>query len=124
MFMASQSPDGKQRAITPADFRGAMRNLRQNRSISTPALPESRFVREMPAWTKGWLIARYADGDMRVWPEQKEGYDQMQREHPYERTYVWGEQEIMPPDERAKYEERGSRLTAEQIAKLIRGMAA
>lgn len=73
----------------------------------------------LPAWVKGWAIARYRDGDMRCWPEQKEGYDELQEMHPQSKDYVWPFQEIMPEEDRARFANQGAYLTDEQVLGLI-----
>lgn len=110
--------DGVPRPITPADFRGAMRNER----AKVTALPsqEESFERELEPWVKGKAIA-LLEGDVRAWPEQKPGYDALQKENPFTRTYVWPEQEMITDEARAKYMERGKSLSSAQAAAIIKG---
>ncbi len=104
---------------TPRDYREALRKLRTDARMKAPALPEAEFKRELPAWVKGWLVARSL-GDTRVWPQQKPGYDAIQTQNPAFRAYVWPDQEPMPDDQQFFYEERGLSMDAEQIDKLLR----
>lgn len=103
---------------TVADLRQMIRQVEGDVRATTPALPEPEYEREMPGWVKGWAVAR-AKGDWRTWPEQKEGYDRMQREHPHDRTYVWPDQDEMPGPERQAYERMGARMTVEQITAML-----
>lgn len=73
---------------TIADLRGMITKCQADARASLPSLPATEFKRELPDWVKGWLVAR-AEGDMRVWLEQRPGYDAIQREHPETRTHVW-----------------------------------
>lgn len=103
---------------TVSDLRGMLANLYTQEQATSPALPEPKYERELPGWVKGWIVA-YAKGDKRVWPQQKLGYDQLQREHDTHRTYVWPEQEQMPEAEREAYEQMGARLEPQRIAAMI-----
>ena len=105
---------------TIADIRQMIASIAGDRLAAAPALPEPKFVRELPAWVKGWLISR-SRRDLRVWPEQKPGYDSMQREHSETRTFVWPEQILMPAEERAAYEDEGAHLSAAQLGTLLAG---
>jgi hypothetical protein len=118
LFVESQD-----RLPTPADLKAAYRQAayRQIEQAAQPAVEEAEFVRELPMWVKGWLVAR-AQGDMRVWPEQKPGYDLIQREYVHDRTYVWGEQEPMPDAEQEEWEKKAAALSAAQVEKLMAGV--
>jgi hypothetical protein len=111
----------QERIPNPTDFRDMVRKIRKDDAPTVIA--ETGFVRDMPAWVKGWAIARYAHNDMRVWPEQKPGYDDIQQANPHTRTHVWPDQELMPAEERTKYEERGKHLTAAKVAAMLGGGA-
>lgn len=86
-----------------------------------PAVDAERgpFAYEVPAWTKGWAVARYRHKDHRVFAEQKVGYDSHQIANPGYRTYVWPEQEKMPPEEAAAYIEEGAPLGVDEIFRMI-----
>jgi len=78
------------------------------------------FVRKVPAWVKGWVVAREND-DYRVFAQQRQGYNTLQaRSEPGHRTYVWPEQDWMPADEQARYEKLGAHLTFTDV---VTGMA-
>jgi len=110
---------GRQRErATIADIRQMVVAVASDRLAAAPALPEPQFTRELPGWVKGWLIGR-SRRDYRVWPEQKPGYDSLQREHSGTRTHVWPEQNLMPAEDRAKYETEGAHLSASQIGSLL-----
>jgi hypothetical protein len=104
---------------TPSDYRDAVRKVREDLRMKTPAIQEAEFKRELEPWVKGWTVARYRDDDMRVWPQQRGGYDRIQRDEPWTRAHVWADQEMMPEDEQRHYEQIASPLTAEQIVGLI-----
>lgn len=99
--------------------------IRIEKALSAPEPPADRmdhvpeFKRELPSWVKGWLVARAA-GDMRVWPQQKPGYDEIQTENPGYRSHVWPEQEQMPGEEQAAYEHEGRALDATALNRLMR----
>ncbi len=103
---------------TPSDYRAALRKLRADARAKIPALPEPEFKRELPSWVKGWLVAR-GRGDLRVWPQQKPGYDDIQTANPAHRTHVWPEQTPMPADEQAAYEHEGRDLDAKALDRLL-----
>lgn len=109
---------GTTRVPTPVDFREMFQKVKRDKRMNTRKLEEGEFVRELEAWVKGWLVAR-AERDLRVWPEQKDGYTALQADNPYQRTYVWLEQEEMPEPERLEYEKIGADLSAAQAAKLL-----
>lgn len=77
--------------------------VRIEKALAAPEPPADRmasvpdFKRDIPAWVRRWVAAR-AHGDMRVFPEQKPGYDTLQIQEPAFRTYVWPDQEPMPAD--------------------------
>ena len=56
---------------------------------------------------------------MRVWPEQRFGYDSIQRYNSGFRTYVWPDQEGMPEDKMAEYAAAGEKLSVDQVFGLI-----
>lgn len=70
-----------------------------------------------PAWVFGWAIARYRDNDLRLWPEQEEGYRQLRADHLL--GYEWDPKNVMPEAERTAYTEQGRKLSSEQLWKLI-----
>lgn len=70
-----------------------------------------------PAWVFGWAIARYRDNDLRLWPEQEEGYRQLRADHRF--GYEWDPKSVMPEEQRASYTEQGRKLSSEQLWKLI-----
>lgn len=113
------------RRPTVSDLRAAIGAIKADRRISEPHEPRTSetqaFVRDLPDWVKGWAVARYAENDHRVWPQQGDGYDWMQEQYPHTRTYVWGEQEQMPEDQRAAYEQRGSHITSAKVAAILSG---
>ena len=118
--MFSMSPE---RLPVPADLKSAYKKLERDEKMAVPALPEAvddmpDFKREVPAWVKGKLLA-LASGDTRAWPEQKPAYDELQRDNPWDRTYVWDEQTPIDPDSRARYEELGSKLTGDRFDALV-----
>lgn len=80
---------------------------------------DGQYVRDLPDWIKGWAVSRYKHGDMRVWPEQRLGYDSLQRYNSGFRTYVWPDQEMMPSEEMAKYVTEGSKLSVSDLFGLI-----
>lgn len=77
------------------------------------------FAREMEPWVKGWVVARYIHGDRRVFPQQKPGYDTLQLRNPYQRDYVWSEQEHMPLEDVERYIAEGAPLTRAEIFRTI-----
>lgn len=115
------------RRPTVSDLRAAIGAIRTDRRLAEPHEPrraemgQEDFKRDLPDWVKGWAVARYAERDLRVWPEQGPGYDWMQEQYPHTRTYVWGEQEQMPEEERAAYEQRGSHITSEKVGAILSG---
>jgi len=80
---------------------------------------EGEYVRDLSGWIKGWAVARYKHGDMRVWPEQRLGYDSIQRYNSGHRTYVWPDQEKMPEEQMAEYTAEGLRLSVDDVFGLI-----
>jgi len=109
------------RQPSPADLRELVQKLRRDRRDSRPALDEP-WVREPPRWVKGWLTARYRHNDMRVWPQQKPGYDAILREHPHTRAHVWADEHPVTPEDAERYEAEGEKLTATQAAALLGGL--
>ena len=110
--------ESHERLPTPADLKAAYRVAQ--RAANPPAVTAADFKREMPTWARGWLVAR-SQGDMRVWPEQKPGYDSIQREYATHRDYVWGEQEQMPDADQEMWEKKAALLTADDVEKLMVG---
>ena len=106
---------------TIADFRGMIIAMEADKIAAMPKIEEVSYVRELPAWVKGWTVGRYRHGDMRVWPEQRRGYDSLQTYEPGFRTYVWPDQEKMPDEEMEKYKAEGSGLSVRDIFGLIGG---
>lgn len=106
---------------TIADFRSIITKIEADRRAAVPAVAEAEFKREIPLWAKGWLVAR-AEGDLRVWPEQQPGYDNLQREHVHDRTYVWVDQEEMPPTDREAFQAKAALLSAAEIEQLMAGV--
>ena len=80
---------------------------------------EDQYVLDLQAWIKGWAVSRYKHGDMRVWPEQRLGYDSIQRYNSGHRTYVWPDQEKMPEEQMAEYTAEGLRLSVDDVFGLI-----
>jgi len=80
---------------------------------------EAGYVWELESWIKGWAVGRYKHGDMRVFPEQRRGYDSLQTYNSGFRTYIWPEQEKMPEEEMAKYTAEGLRLSVDAVFGLI-----
>ncbi len=70
-------------------------------------------------WVKGWAVARYRHDDMRVFPQQKPGYDTAQIANEHHRTYVWSEQEPMPQEDIDRYIAEGATLTINQVFALM-----
>lgn len=100
---------------TPVDYRAALKKLEADARMKTPTLAEREFVREIPTWVKRWVVARAAN-DMRVFPEQKPGYDALQTQEPGHRTYVWPDQEPMPAD---AWLEEAEHVTEERVWKTL-----
>lgn len=110
--------EGKPKPPTPADVREMYRKLAQDARMKVPALPEPPGE-GMPPWVKGWAVARFRHGDLRVWPQQKPGYDSLQRTSAATRTHVWPDQEPLPEPDQAKYEAEGANLTEGEVLALI-----
>jgi hypothetical protein len=104
---------------TIADFRGMIIALEADQRAAMPKIEEAEYARDLEDWVKGWAVGRYKHGDMRVWPEQRFGYDSIQRDNPHYRTYVWPDQEMMPDEEITKYTAEGSGLSVQDIFGLI-----
>jgi hypothetical protein len=112
----------RQREIpTIADLRHMILAVEADRRAKEPSPPEVEFVRDLPNWVKGWAVARFRHRDLRVWPQQKPGFDAQQTEHSSTRSHIWGDQEPMPADLREAYETEGSQMTAADIAMMIDG---
>lgn len=107
-----------ERPPTVADLKEAYRAIAKQRLAARPQIEEQEFVRELENWLKGWLVAR-AEGDERVWPEQKIGYDELQSANHTYKTYIWPEQEEMPDEMRFEYERRGEKLTAAEAGRML-----
>lgn len=105
------------RAIIEIDAAMASRDSGDRESSGSDT--EGQYVRDLPAWIKGWAVGRYKHGDMRVWPEQRLGYDSIQRYNSGFRTYVWPDQEGMPEDKMAEYAAAGEKLSVDQVFGLI-----
>lgn len=108
----------------------ACRQMTETRAAIEQASPHVRtempaheepveFAREMDPWVRGWAVARYRHGDERVFPQQKPGYDSLQFANAHYRTYVWPDQELMPPEDVERYIAEGQSLTVEEIFQLI-----
>lgn len=106
--------EGRPKPPTPADVRAMYRKLEKDRRMAVPALPETKYVRDIPQWVKTWVAAR-RHNDFRVLPEQKPGYDSLQTQEPGHRTYVWPDQVPMPPEQAAVYEAEGATLSAADV---------
>ncbi len=102
---------------TPTDYRHALRKLRTEARMKAPAISEREFARDIPTWVKRWVIAR-ANNDLRVFPEQKTGYDSLQTENPSARTYVWPEQVPMPAD---AWLEEAEHVTDDRVWRTLNG---
>lgn len=108
MMVVLQKVAARQRdRVTISDVKKALIRL-----APSPEAESEEFVREIPTWVKIWLVAR-ANGDTRVLAEQERGYNFMQVDYPFGRTYVWPEQELMPDDARTKHAEAAMRLGAD-----------
>lgn len=107
-----------ERLPTPADFKSVYRAIVDSKKPVVKEI-ETTFAREYPAWVKGWCVARFRHKDWRTWPQQKPGYDRQQTEHPSTRAHVWPDQEMMPPDMQAQYEQEGAFLRAADVMKLV-----
>lgn len=75
-----------------------------------------------PPWYRAWRLAR-ADGDDRVMSWQRPGYDAQQEANPAHRTYVWAEQEQMPPDDEQAYFARADSMTLAEVEEYDRRQA-
>jgi hypothetical protein len=104
---------------TIADFRGMITAMEADKVAAMPKIEETSYVRELPAWVKGWTVGRYRYRDMRVWPEQRRGYDSLQTFEPGFRSYVWPDQKKMPDEEMEKYTREGSGLSVRDIFGII-----
>ena len=78
---------------------------------------------EAPLWAQAKRLAR-ADGDTRVFSDQKEGYDQLQQANPGSRTYVWAEQDVMPADVESEYRARAASMSVTEINDYVRTQGA
>lgn len=97
---------------TPTDFHSMLRKLkREKKPAAVLDESEPEFKRSVSDWVKGKMLA-LAHGDVRAWPDQKAGYDAIQRSYPDYRTYVWKEQEQMPDDEQDRYIEQAAKMTS------------
>ncbi len=102
-----------------ADIRQTIKAIQTARAAATPKVEQRWSQDEFPAWVKTWAVARFKHGDTRTLPQQKQGYDQLQRDNPKDRAYVWPDQEPMPPEDQQKYAAEGKDLKPEQVAALI-----
>ncbi len=115
------------RAVKELDYYPKVATLRElvriERALADPEPPADRmasvpeFKRDIPHWVKRWVVAR-RHGDMRVLPEQKVGYDSLQRDDPSSRAYVWPDQTIMPADQ---WLEEADHVTDEQVFRTLQG---
>ena len=92
---------------------------RQQTFLSKPSFLGLEEQTELQPWIRTWVIARVRHKDFRVLPEQKEGYDTLQRDNPYHRDYVWPDQEHMDAGSVAAYQAEGAGLTAADVFRLI-----
>lgn len=83
---------------------------------------EWRGAARPPAWIFGWAIARFRDKDPRPWPEQQGGYA-AQRDAGGGDVYAWDGSNLMPEEDRERYLAQGSKLSSEQLWKLIDGFS-
>jgi len=107
---------------TVSEFQDQVRRKRRLQREAAQARAQVKGLplpTDMPEWAPAKLLAMAA-GDYRVWPEQRPGYDANQREYPFFRTYVWGEQELMPIEQREVYEEKMAGLTIAERLSLMR----
>ena len=74
---------------------------------------------EVEPWVVAWAVARYKHGDMRVLPQQKPGYDALQTANPYQRTYVWPDQELMDDEAVSAYVAAGTGLSVDDVFRAI-----
>jgi hypothetical protein len=87
-----------------------------------PPIPDEGrdvFAREVDPWVKGWAVARYKHQDFRVFPQQRRGYDSHQLTNSGYRTYVWPDQEKMPPEDVERYVAEGAPLLTDDIFALV-----
>lgn len=86
--------------------------------------------RQAPEWIRGWAIARFHHGDMRLWPEQQPGFEYLNREWTQDgyhgpSGYDWnGELELRgltPPKDRQRYIHEGQPLPAQAVVALMAG---
>ena len=92
---------------------------RQKAFLSKPSFLGLEELIELQPWVKGWAVARYRHGDMRVFPQQKAAYDALQTDNPYHRDYVWPDQEHMDAESAAAYQVEGAGLSAADVFRLI-----
>lgn len=89
-------------------------DLERAKTRAATPIVEPEHPNAIPAWVKT-KVAALRNNDFRVLPQQKPGYDSLQRAHPHYRTYVWPDQTPMPPEQEAVYAEQGAALTAKDI---------
>jgi hypothetical protein len=111
--------DSQPERPTIADMRKMIIKLEVDRRMAQPAIEEAEFVREVEPWVVAWAVARYRHGDMRVLPQQKRGYDALQTANPYQRTYVWPDQELMDDEAVSAYVAAGTGLSVDDVFRAI-----
>lgn len=119
LYIAAPIQGREERPPTPAELREMYRKLELDAREAVPAIEEGDFVRDLPSWVKGWVVARVRHNDYRVWPQQRPGYDAQQTEHYDTRTHVWPDHEPMPPDQQEAYEAEGAPMTAEDFSTMM-----
>lgn len=100
---------------SPPEF---METYRAELRDHTPVAPEQPSDRdEMPGWVMGWMIAR-SEGDLRLWPEQRDGYRALHEAYMMEvgpkfakanglkSGYEWDVSLVMPQADRIEYMRR------------------
>jgi len=92
---------------------------RQQMFLSKPSFLGLEEQTELQPWVRTWVIARVRHKDFRVLPEQKAGYDTLQVDNPYHRSYVFPDQEMMNAETVAAYQAEGAGLSAADVFRLI-----
>jgi hypothetical protein len=116
------------RAVNELEFYPKVAVLREfvqiERRLAEPEPPAGRMVEHdinvrLDPWVTAWCVARYKHGDMGVLPQQKPGYDTLQRENPHYKTYVWPSQQHMEAETAAAYQAEGAGMTAADVFRLL-----
>lgn len=80
----------EERRPAPPAYQSLYRRALAN-SVPVSA-PQARD--EQPWWVRGWYLSRNR-GDLRAWPEQREGY--------WKLGYDWDDDAVMPQEDRLRY---------------------